>query len=282
MRCVGIAYFSGTGNTWRIAEQYGGAFVDRGHRASLLRIEDLMRDQHLPALEEYDLLGIGYPVHAWNAPRLAARFILHMPRSEGQQVFLFLTADGSIGGAFDWARTTLARAGYAVIHEARYYAGGCYLTPRSGPPSDAEAARRLAWRETDVREAVEEILSGRERHSHAGDAARFLLSCLAWRLYLLGCRASGRLLQADDRCPDGCDICARGCPTESISIVDSHVTFGVDCTLCLRCLGICPEQAIHFRLIGREIAPDMEPGYVTALQQMLDADQARRREGGLG
>ena len=50
MECVGIAYFSGTGNTWCIAEQYRKALSDHGHSASLLRIEDLMQEQHLYAM----------------------------------------------------------------------------------------------------------------------------------------------------------------------------------------------------------------------------------------
>ena len=281
MECVGIAYFSGTGNTWCIAEQYRKALSDHGHSASLLRIEDLMRGHHSHAMGEYDLLGIGYPVHAWNAPRSVAQFMSQMPRSEGKQVFLFLTADSSVGGAFDWARRTLARAGYVVVHEARYYTDGYCLTPRSRRLSDAEVARRFAWCEMDVREAVKEILSGRERHAHASDAAR-LLSSLAWRLYLLGCRCSGRLLHVDSKCPDGCDVCVRACPTESISIVNSRVTFGGDCTLCLRCVGICPEQAIHLRLRGQDMERHMAPGYATVLQEMLDGDPEKPCERGAG
>ena len=42
MANVGITYFSGTGNTWRIATSYTAAFEARGSSVELVAIEELI------------------------------------------------------------------------------------------------------------------------------------------------------------------------------------------------------------------------------------------------
>ena len=44
-------------------------------------------------LSEYDLLGIAYPVHAFNAPRIVIDFANHLPESNGLETFII----GSMG-----------------------------------------------------------------------------------------------------------------------------------------------------------------------------------------
>ena len=77
-----------------------------------------------------------------------------------------MTTGNSTGGAFDWARATLAQSGYTLVHEARYYVGFYYAEPAFRRLSQGEIAKRFAWCDTEVQEAVAEISGGRERHIH--------------------------------------------------------------------------------------------------------------------
>jgi ferredoxin len=261
---VAVVYFSGTGNTWTIARQYVHALRTRGQEADLYPIEKLSSAAR-DALASYDLIGIGYPVHVWNAPRRVAQFLHDLPRSQGQRIFLFATAGATLGGAFDWARDTLAERGYALIHEARYYVGSAsHAHLQRGRLSMDEIARRFAWADTEVHEAVAEILSGGERHIYAPGWVRFLGSLLAWRLYLLLCRQGHRYFYADEKC-DQCDLCVTACPTANIRLVDKKVLFGDRCTLCLRCLNICPRQAIQVAALTQGLERYLAPGYGWAL-----------------
>ena len=202
---VGVVYFSGTGNTWHIAQRYVQTILECGKRAELLRLEEVAREESYDSLAGYDLLGIGYPIHAWNAPRLVADFLKHLPRSKGQPVFLFITAGSMVGRAFDWARALLTERGYAVLHEARYYVSNdLFLAACTGRAVDGEISKRFAWLDMDVREAVAELLVGTERHVYSHNVLDFFLSHLLWRFYLLGAmRASLPHLQHTPGGPSG-------------------------------------------------------------------------------
>jgi ferredoxin len=242
---TGIICFSGTGNTWSIAEQYALAFTQRGREVTLRRLEDVVHTDVSAELASYDLLGLGYPIHAFNAPRLMAEFITHLPRAAGQGVFLFVTAGGSVGGAFDWAREHLTHLGYTVLHEARYYASNNLCWAGHAPAADRTAqAKRLTWLAVDAQEAVAEIVAGSERHIYANDLVRLLGSHLVWWLYLLGCRFLHWHFSASSQC-DGCGLCVRTCPTTNIRLADGRLHFGTQCTFCMRCLNVCPQRALQ-------------------------------------
>ena len=270
MATVGIVFFSGTGNTWRIAMSYCRAFAARGLEAALVPMEDLMRGDDCALLDHYDLLGIGYPIHAWNAPRLVSEFMSRLPRSEGQQVFLFVTAAYNVSGAFDWARAKLTRLGYDLIHESRYYTGSYYLQPAFRRMSDADITNRFTWCGQDVQEAVAEMTTGTRRRVDASDGSRFVLSTLLWNAYLLACRRLRSFLYADARC-DQCGLCVQTCPTDNISLIGTGVTLGTNCTACLRCLSVCPQEAIQIARLTESIGRYTAQGY-------LDAVSARREE----
>jgi ferredoxin len=267
---IGITYFSGTGNTWRIAQQFAQAFAERGHEVALLPMEEVIRSQDLSSLTEYDLLGIGYPIHSFNAPRLVAQFIQDLPPSQGQRVFLFVTAAGMVGGALDWARRRLTRRKYNVVHESRHYSGAdYYFRPKVRGMSREEIERGFTWCQVDVQEVVGEILAGSERHIYASGAIRFFLSNLSWRFYLLGCRRCPHLLYAEKTC-DQCGLCVRVCPTCNITLADGGVSFGSKCTGCLRCLSICPQEAIQCGRLLRGMGRYLASGYREVIEMLSD------------
>ena len=262
---IAIVYFSGTGNTWTIAQQYAETFLARGHQVELLPVEEVIQDRSYDALAAYDFLGLGYPVHAWNAPRLMDWFISQLPRAEGQKAFVFVTAGTSLGGALDAIRDRLTSLGYDVMHDTHYYTGPDRL-PRRGEKGDSAEviAKRLAWCSVDAREAVSEILASTERHGLAGDSARFFLSNLLWRAYRLGCKRLHRFFFADEKC-DQCAICVQTCPTQNIRLLDGRVLFDTRCTFCLRCLNICPLAAIQLTGYTREMPRYLAPGYAQVI-----------------
>ncbi len=281
---IGIVYFSGTGNTWTIARQYAEEFLDHGQQVEFLPVEEVIQDCAYHALADYDLLGLGYPVHVWNAPRLMDWFISQLPPVQGQKAFVFVTADHAAAGALDAIRARLTSLGYDVIHDTCYHIEpdrrplkpGAHVTPEQGerdemkrnpqPISEPEdnagnaAVGRLAQCSAGARGAALEILAGTQRHEAARANARFLLSNLAWRIYRSGCRHVHRLFFTNEQC-DQCALCIQTCPTANIRLLDGRVLFDTRCTLCLRCLNICPVDAVQLTSRTRRMKRYLAPGY---------------------
>jgi ferredoxin len=270
MQSALICYLSGTGNTWRIARAYQRALEAHEVSAELWPVEvGAPADE---ALAKHDLLGIGYPIHAWNAPRAMLGFLDGLPMGQGREAFCFLTAGRSAGGAFDWLRARLTRQGYHLAHEALYLTGAYYLDRETRAAAPPALEQRFLWAEREAAEAVAGLLAGQPMQHYGSDAERLLLSSAAWGAYRFGCRRLGRWLYATDACTD-CGACARLCPTNNIVVEDSasaegtRVHFGTSCTACLRCLSLCPEQAIQLTARTERMGRYLAPGYDEELRR---------------
>ena len=58
--------FSGTNNTYEIARLLASDFALKGHRTEIIKIDI---DTPSIDLSDYDLVGLGYPIYAFNEPR---------------------------------------------------------------------------------------------------------------------------------------------------------------------------------------------------------------------
>jgi ferredoxin len=279
MMRVALTYFSGTGNTWQVAQLYAEALAERGADVDLIPIEQLTARPNGFSFDGYDWLGLGYPIHAWNAPRIVADWLTDMPPGEGLPTFLFVTAARGIGASLAWARRKLVLRGYDVIHEAPYYTGAFYFDRAFREMLPEQHLRRIVWIRHDVREAAIEILAGHERHVDADGLAASALLRIVWRAYLWGCRRVGRHFSADERCTR-CGLCVATCPTHNIVLrpephnpnqaapTSGPLIFGAACTLCLRCVSICPVEAIQLTHRTTQYGRYLAPGFGEVLTQM--------------
>jgi ferredoxin/flavodoxin len=262
---IGIFYFSGTGNTGIVADLLAQAFEHSG-----CRVETTFIDQGLierpPDVDGYDLVGIGYPVHAFNAPRVVFEFIDRLPVVRDKRAFTFKSPGDSLcqGGATSFVRRRLARRGYDVFHETTYV-----MPANVGVRYDERLVKQLYEKavEKAPRDA-EEILAGQRRLQRNG----FLLKLVTWLFSSgerRGARFFGRHLRVSEACTR-CGQCARECPTGNIRLTDDGVRFDWNCTLCMHCIYTCPAQAITHPLFGFAI---LKGGY--DIQPILDDVEVR-------
>ena len=68
-----ICYFSGTGNTMKVAMRYREILLQNDITVDLVKMEHDTRPEEID-LNTYDIIGFGYPVHAFNAPKIVIGF----------------------------------------------------------------------------------------------------------------------------------------------------------------------------------------------------------------
>lgn len=241
---IDICTFSGTGNTQYVADLYRCAFEARGCQVTMTPIEEIMLGR-APFPDGNGLLGVGYPVHALNAPRIVFDFLDGLPAGRGRRVFTFRTAGDSWmqGGATSMVRARLTARGYDVIHECLIVMPGNVMVAYR-PQLVGQLARRAAEL---VPGAVDDILTGRRVLQENGTLIR--LATIGFSAgERRGARFFGRSLRATDTCTR-CELCARICPTGNIALEGDAVRFDGTCTLCMRCIYACPEGAIAPRIL---------------------------------
>jgi flavodoxin len=78
--------FSGTNNTLEIARLLASDFALKGHVSEIVNINI---DTPLIDISNYDLVGLGYPIYAFNEPRFFWRYIKRLQLCKNVKYFIF-------------------------------------------------------------------------------------------------------------------------------------------------------------------------------------------------
>jgi ferredoxin len=251
-----ILYFSGTGNTHYVANYLA-------HRLEHLPIEIMVRSiEQMPAeaVPEFDLLAVGFPVYAADAPPFFQDYLEHLPPGVGRGAFVFCTKGAWAGDACRHNLQRLAIRGYVPLGGASVTmpgSDGLAFIPKhswlarlaQGKDFDhLKSADSLAYR---MGEVLQEILAGQPAGDYQARIPRSTGPSPADRLwgmaYELFTGPFKQRFYADERC-NHCLLCVQICPSRNIRLEDGHIHFADRCYLCMRCIHQCPQEAIQ---IGR-------------------------------
>lgn len=239
MRCI-IYVFSGTGNTMLVAEEYAASL---GPETQIAVIDSSFRS--LPSSDGYQLVGIGYPVHAFNTPEIVERFARELKPSVHQNLFIFHT--GGEGLHFNDTSSVrlrrIFRKDFTILSE-RHYAMPYNMIFRH---SDAMVKHMVTYMRKLVSLHVSSLLAERVESTKFMPLCRIVSSVL--RIEWLYAKLQGPAMRAGKDCT-GCGLCARRCPMGNITMENGRPEFGRNCSLCVRCSFSCPEDAISLGLLN--------------------------------
>jgi ferredoxin len=249
---VSLRYFTGTGNSKRIAETCASEFEAAGCRADLSSILS-----GGPPLEGATMAAFVFPVYSLDLPRIARRYLEGLPPARGKPRALLLVTGGNEDDC-GWALIE----GCRVLRERGYdpaFADLVQMPNNWGAfmrvPAGEEASAILAAGEAKTRAAAKAFLAG-ERYAKPLSLPVFgpLGSRLMRAFFKLGLKRLWTKFRASDACT-GCGLCARSCPMKSIVMEASRPAHGpirgarprwsASCEQCMRCFNLCPSRAIH-------------------------------------
>ena len=240
---IAIFYFSGTGNTKKVAEEYKRAFEDNGETCTLFPLP-LAQEADF---SQFDLVGFGYPIHSFNAPQPVLQFAKAIPKRDGAcKAFIFKSS----GEPVKMSRVSslkllkiLKKRGYNVFAEYQY------VMPYNMIFRHTDHAAYTMW-ETAKRVIPADcanILKGvehREKKMFIGGFLAWILRCEHWGAHVIGVG-----YRANKNCT-GCGLCAKNCPVGNIVMKNGKPKFGGKCTICARCSFHCPKNCINIGLLN--------------------------------
>jgi NAD-dependent dihydropyrimidine dehydrogenase PreA subunit len=250
-----VYYFSGTGNALTAGRWIKENAEKKGIKADLIAI-DRFKEINVPVAEGKRLIGFCYPTHGFGIPWFMLKFIFRFPAKERCDVFLLNTRAGS--KIFNWFApgvsgiATLLPAlilllkGFRIRSLLPLDMPSNWIAVHPGfnrPTVDAIAARCR----TMVDGFCEKVFAGR-RHFRPNVFVMMpldiALAPIAFMYFMYGRFFFAKVFIASTDC-DTCNLCEQKCPTASIIMINKRPFWKFSCESCMRCINICPRQAIQ-------------------------------------
>ena len=247
-----VFYFSGTGNTWWVADRIKRQLDAKNINASVVSIDTLSPKKADWWIKTADLVLFGWPVYSSDLPLPFKRFIESLPISgKKKHIHTFCTQMGASGDGAWISRKRFLSKGLIVDTAAHFTmpSNMSMLHNFLGTPDEESIKRIMAKCEQQVACYVERLLTSRARVT---GRYGFLLGMIQRGMYRLSVRKSQNRIGVDkDRCT-ACGLCVSLCPMHNI-ILKEIPEFAGNCTQCLRCYSFCPTSAITYNRKTRDI-----------------------------
>ncbi len=233
----GIYYFSGTGNSLKVAKDLAATIGD----VVVKRIE--VNSLAEGASANHDTIGIVFPVYYYGLPKMVKEFVEGLDIGLGCYVFAVATCGGSVGAALKQLQDILEAKGIVLSSSYKIKMPDNYQLLYS-PPSLEKQQQYFKLQEEKIREIAENVNNQTPSAlADEGPIKRFFGGSLykAFKPYE---KASG--FWTDARC-NNCGICERVCPSDNINMKEKKPSWSNKCELCLACMQWCPQKSIQYK-----------------------------------
>lgn len=254
-----ICYWSGTGNSYRVAAWMGETAEENGLKTKILSFEKA-RSTNLLFAEKFYLISLVFPTHGFTAPWHVIKFVWNLPRGNSAHVYCTATRaglkfgplfiPGISGSATFVVAMILALKGYkvhgsmSVDMPSNWYS----LHPIQSRKSHEAIIDRA---EHKVASFMGKTLSHDKVWFTGNNLYEFilgiLLSPVSVGYVLLGKFFLAKLFFANSRC-DGCGLCENHCTVKAITMWGKNKRqpyWKYTCESCMKCAALCPHNAIE-------------------------------------
>jgi ferredoxin len=231
-----IYYFTGTGNSLYAARM----IADRLGDCPLFPIVKALAGGGPIDGERIILV---FPVYMFRAPHIVCRFVRRLRTVK--TVIAIATMGGSSGKTLQQLRSILRKNGLAL------HAGYTITMPDNYTPfGDAMPHDEMNESLKEALVKIDSISKNIKNNEQVIEKNTSFFPLYLWPgalyLYAYGIIPKlARYFRVEDSC-DGCGICARVCPSTTVTIRDNKPRWSDTCEQCLACLHWCPKEAIQY------------------------------------
>ena len=246
---IELKYFTGTGNSLKVLNTCKDVFIENDYSVELSAIE-VGKQLSVDA----DIIGFCFPVYAFGIPRICRKYLKQFQRfSKPQNVFVIITAGAEDESGFSVGEciNILKRKNCQIIYTAVVEMPINWTTYMN--PLSIEEARIII--EKGVEQASEignDIMKDKHKYHHFNVPKRYGKFGLYKEYYLfkyMGIKNLWRTFKIYATC-NGCQLCAKICPTASIKMENGYPAWTSTCEQCMRCVNFCPKESIYQSMGG--------------------------------
>jgi len=231
-----IYYFSGTGNSLKIATDLGERLGD----SEIIPIAKIWQEESI--LSSSEKIGFIFPLYFYGCPSIVLNFLEKLEIHKTSYIFAIITSHGGGSGAALTQINKILRknskfldAGFSVQMPGNYIP--MYdIAPEENRKIDYEKAKEKI-------ELIAEIII-----KNGEKVQKEILPAIGKLFNFYFCKKvnkGDKNFYVDERC-NSCEVCETVCPVKNIKIVDGKPQWQHKCQRCLACIHFCPQKSIQY------------------------------------
>jgi ferredoxin len=233
---ISLYYFSGTGNTFLIANAIKDELESLDHNVELIGIEKADPTK----ISSTKVIGFGFPIAIHSTYPFVREFIEQIKMDASFRIFAFATMAGTKSGIFNYFLNLRKQLGFTILGIENF------RMPNNFFPKSIDSISN----EERVEESL--IQARMFARSLVDSTQEELKKDFVSRIYnpishLKGMWSMVRKIypfSVDYEKCSKCNLCIHNCPVKNITRRESQIIFEDRCELCMRCISYCPQHAI--------------------------------------
>ncbi|MDR0974396.1 MAG: EFR1 family ferrodoxin [Ruminococcus sp.] len=227
-----IFFFSGTGNSLALAQEIA---------INLDNTETYNMSGAAPDnLSSYERIGFVFPVYFGGVPPIVRSFIESLPLSKSMYIFGIITRGGYSGAASDELAEIISNSGGKLACEFTVMMPGNFIAAYSAFPDFIQ--KPLLSKSDEKARKISEKVKVKLIDQNIKDSHNITPLLQKIPDYL----TFAKDYRVNHNC-SGCNLCAKICPSQNITMIDLKPHFDSACQRCMACIQWCPVAAISYK-----------------------------------
>ncbi|MDW2800870.1 EFR1 family ferrodoxin [Clostridium boliviensis] len=226
-----IFYFSGTGNSLKVAKDIANAIED-------CELISMRKSRKLSST--YERIGLVYPIYIGGMPGAVEKFVKALDLSVNNNSYIFAvctSGSGSAGGMTNISKIIGGKDGKLSYGESiKCFSNYVGLYAMGSDADNKAKAQALATKKV-IKDIQNLVVKPPLKNSPLALIHGLLINSLATK---------DKGFNISEAC-NGCATCSKVCPVENIKMQNDKPMFLHHCEQCMACVQWCPKQAINYK-----------------------------------
>lgn len=237
-----LIYYTGTYNTRYVTNLLKKRLIESNNKVTTIEVN---ADTKHINLSNYDLVGLGYPIYAFNAPKLFIKYLKHLKFIKDKRYFIYKNSGETEelnNSSSRVIKKILKRSGCSTSNE--YHIVMPYTIHFKF--EDAFVKEILQYLHKQIEIITFDLMHGKKTEIKSTPWISFCSTL--YSIQSIGGFVNSFFYRVDYNKCSHCNICLKNCPVHNIKLVKDKYKFGTKCQMCMRCSFYCPENAIKIGL----------------------------------
>jgi len=239
---INLYWFSGTGNTKIIVDNFVKAITQKGVEVSLWNIEDTKPED----VDITAVVGLAFPVAVSGTYPFVWDFISNLPKSDGIDIFMIDTLGMFSGGIVGPTKKVIKSKGYNPIGAIEVIMPSNYFVKKIDEEKNRKKIKKSIAK---INQFADNLYNNKTTWSRIPIFSDILSILPKSKNVWQGVKKTHKFSvnKDKDKCT-GCEICVKICPVNNLFINKNGIAeYKDECIICMRCTSFCPVEAIGIK-----------------------------------